>query len=244
VEWKFATLYGRVRAMLNGARLTKELHDRLWTKWVIHSKDVLWLDQNYREWKGLGINTTVLDNDDDDDDDLLINLEALMPPPLEPPNDGTVEVPPTHGPTNPRFGRVMHNLVDHNNPAAPVVALRTTRSMVSFSNQPGRDDAVNDTASVLINQFHNNFAMVVTSVSVEDAEITKDGDPKISPSSYKDIYDAPNSYDRAWDHEDPWQQSKWREAIMLEFKKMEAHKVWIKVKCSTMQPGKHCVKHK
>jgi hypothetical protein len=72
----------------------------------------------------------------------------------------------------------------------------------------------------------------------------KDGDPKVSPSSYKDVYESPTSYDGAWDHEDPWQRSKWREAITLEFNKMESHKVWIKVKRATMQPGKRCVKHK
>ena len=32
VERRFATLYGRVRAMLNGARLTKKLRGSLWTE--------------------------------------------------------------------------------------------------------------------------------------------------------------------------------------------------------------------
>jgi transposase InsO family protein len=256
VERKFATLYGRVRAMLNGARLTKELRNGLWTEAartasdlentlvstnrpvaafnqfyekelpgirnahpfgeigivhnhqgktlrgkledrgraclhlgrasdqprdtyrflnlqtlrVIHSRDVLWLNQSYGEWKGLHTNTTLLEDDDDDEDDLLINIEAPTPPTAETSND-TVEIIPIltpPGPATPRLGRALHNLADHNTPAAPVAPPRTTRSMVSFATQPGRDEAV-DTASVLIDKFHDDFAMLATATTVQEA---------------------------------------------------------------------------
>jgi hypothetical protein len=73
-----------------------------------------------------------------------------------------------------------------------------------------------DTAAVLIDRFHQDFAMV---------DIEEDGPKEIPPSTYKDIYDSPSSYDGAWNHPDPWQRSKWQEAISLEFKKMKDHNV-------------------
>ena len=159
-----------------------------------------------------------------------------------------IKVLPTTGPANPKLGRQLRMLGDHNTPATPGVVplMPCTQSMVPPADQPGWEDTViapDDTASVLIDRFHHDFAMVVTTVKEEETKNT-DGDPNISPSSYKDVYDAPTTYDAAWDHDDPWQQSKWQEAILLEYKKMEAHKVWVKVKRATMQPGKRCVKHK
>jgi transposase InsO family protein len=334
VERKFATLYGRVRAMLNGARLTKELRNGLWTeaartasdlentltttgkpvaaynqffekefagirnahpfgeigivnhhkgktlrgkledrgraclhlgraedqprdtyrflnldtRRVIHSRDVLWLDKSYGDWKGLSVNTTALD-DDEEDDELLIDLDAPTLPPQDITN--TVEVIPSNGPdetptkTNPRLQGALRKIADHNTPAAavPITTTPQTRSVTFTANQHGRDDAMSDdTASVLIDRFHHDFAMIAT--TEVEAEMMKDGDPKVSPSSYKDVYEAPSSYDAAWNHTDPWQRSKWRAAITLEYKKMEDHKVWEKVKRATMQPGKRCVKHK
>jgi hypothetical protein len=332
VERKFATLYGRVRAMLNGARLTKELRNGLWTeaartasdlentltstkrpvaaynqffekelagirnahpfgeigivnhhkgktlrgkledrgraclhlgraedqprdtyrflnldtRRVIHSRDVLWLDKSYGDWKGLNVNTTAL-ADDDDDDELLIDLEDTPPPPED--LKGAVEVLPGNGPeetpekANPHnLPAALRKLADHNTPAA-VVTTPQTRSVTNTAKQHGRDEAMSDdTASVLIDRFHHDFALTAT--TEDEAEVTKDGDPKVSPSSYKDVYEAPSSYDAAWNHPDPWQRSKWRAAISLEYKKMEDHKVWEKVKRATMQPGKRCVKHK
>jgi hypothetical protein len=32
-------------------------------------------------------------------------------------------------------------------------------------------------------------------------------------SQYKNIYDAPTTFDEAWDHKDAFQRGKWREAI-------------------------------
>jgi hypothetical protein len=330
VERKFATLYGRVRAMLNGARLTKELRNGLWTeaartasdlentlvsstrpvapfnqffekelpgirnahpfgemgivnhhqgktlrgkledrgraclhlgratdqprdtyrflnlqtRKIIHSRDVLWLDQNYGDWKGLMVNTTVQDDEEDEDDDLLIDLTAPKTAPLATSDDDIVEVLPNNGPVSSKLHGALRKLASHTTDTEPPVPVPRTRSMVTPVDQPGRDDAmiIDDTASVLIDRFHSDFAMVVT--TIEEAEKTKEEDSKHSPSNYKDVYDTPSSYEAAWNHDDPWQRSKWREAITLEFKKMEAHKVWVKVKRATMQPGKRCVKHK
>ena len=40
IERKFATLYRRVRAVLNAAKLTKKLRDKLWGEAVIYSTDL------------------------------------------------------------------------------------------------------------------------------------------------------------------------------------------------------------
>ena len=52
----------------------------------------------------------------------------------------------------------------------------------------------------------------------------------IDPSRYKDIYENPVKFDEAYNHPDPFQHKKWREAINLEFKKMEENQVWKKIK--------------
>ena len=51
-------------------------------------------------------------------------------------------------------------------------------------------------------------------------------------------------FDEAWNHPDPFQRNKWKEAIQKEFKKMNEQGVWRKINRSEMPPGRRCVKHK
>ena len=51
----------------------------------------------------------------------------------------------------------------------------------------------------------------------------------INPLSYKDNFTIPLTFDDAWNHPDPFQRKKWREAIGTEFQKMEQMVVWRKV---------------
>jgi hypothetical protein len=62
-------------------------------------------------------------------------------------------------------------------------------------------------------------------------------------SKFKDIFEAPKSFNDAWNHKDPFQRDPWREAIKKEFEKMELNKVWKKVKRTLMPEGRRCVKH-
>ena len=72
-----------------------------------------------------------------------------------------------------------------------------------------------------------------------------DIDPtKVDPSRYKDLFENPSTYDEAWNHDDPFQREKWREAITKELTKMEEKGVWSKIKRSDMDEGRRCVKHK
>jgi hypothetical protein len=59
---------------------------------------------------------------------------------------------------------------------------------------------------------------------VEDP--TQDKQRNIIPSQYKDIFDVPNSFEQAWNHQDPFQRRLWQTAINKEFKTMEDHQVW------------------
>ena len=73
----------------------------------------------------------------------------------------------------------------------------------------------------------------------------EDMDPnELLPEQYKDVFEAPARYEQAWDHPDPFQREKWREAIEKEFSKMNTLNVWIKIKRADMPRDRRCVKHK
>jgi hypothetical protein len=70
-------------------------------------------------------------------------------------------------------------------------------------------------------------------------------DPEsLQPDQFKDYFDNPSSFQEAWNHPDPFQRAKWRDAINKEFTKMEALKVWKKIKRADMPGNRRCVKHK
>ena len=105
--------------------------------------------------------------------------------------------------------------------------------------EPDRANIVIDALS-LINQFQldpgvlaNDMALVVR----HDVDYTK-----IDPSKYKEMFDAPTSFDEAWNHPCEFQRAKWREAINMEFHKMDSNKVWKKIKRSMMPTDRRCVK--
>ena len=98
----------------------------------------------------------------------------------------------------------------------------------------------------MIDRFGGEFEMLtgdLTFVSL-DAENGCKYD-ELDPSQYKDVFeDVPTKFHDAWDHPEPFQRKKWREAIEKEFSKMDSKKVWKKVKRSTIPHGRRCVKHK
>jgi hypothetical protein len=78
-----------------------------------------------------------------------------------------------------------------------------------------------------------------------DKEVSKIKNFEIIPqSAWKDIFENPSNNDEAWNHPDPWQREKWREAIILKVKKMEDHKVWKKIPRSQMPQTRRCIKFK
>jgi hypothetical protein len=100
-----------------------------------------------------------------------------------------------------------------------------------------------ESASVMI-ALVDKFGHDIESMA-EYALAMREVDPStLDPSKLKDVLDAPKNFDAAWNHTEPFQRKKWREAINKEFTKMESKKVWTKIERSDMEPGRRCVKHK
>ena len=57
-------------------------------------------------------------------------------------------------------------------------------------------------------------------------------------------YVEPESFNEAYNHEDPIQQAKWGEAIEKEFNDMESRNVWKRIDRSKMAKDRRCVKCK
>ena len=60
----------------------------------------------------------------------------------------------------------------------------------------------------------------------------------------KHVWELPKNFAEAWNHECAFQHKLWREAITLEFGKMNEHKVWTKIKQSEKPRDRRCVKCK
>ena len=95
---------------------------------------------------------------------------------------------------------------------------------------------------MIVSRLEDSFPELVTLATVKPD--WKNGYEKVPLTSYKDIFNVPESHDEAWNNPDPWQRDCWRKAIAKEFTKMEERKVWKKVPRSSMPEGRRCVKHK
>jgi hypothetical protein len=76
------------------------------------------------------------------------------------------------------------------------------------------------------------------------AEQAREKYEDMDPTTYSDIFDEPSTFEEAWNHPEPFQRKKWREAIDKEFKSMEELEVWTKIPRAKMPSGRRCVKHK
>ena len=129
------------------------------------------------------------------------------------------------------------------NPEAETLADRIRES--SSQDQATTNDAVEESTSIAVTPFTliDRFGGDIGTFFEFGSEIGLSA-VDLDPSQYKDKFDKPESFEAAWDHPDPFQRSKWREAINKEFRKMEERKVWRKIKRSEMEKGRRCVKHK
>eukprot|EP00957_Ditylum_brightwellii_P026706 2020009-Ditylum_brightwellii.AAC.1 len=57
-------------------------------------------------------------------------------------------------------------------------------------------------------------------------------------------YVIPKNFDEAWNHPDPVQRAKWREAIRKEFHDMNKRHVWRFINRRDIPPNRRCVKCK
>ena len=84
---------------------------------------------------------------------------------------------------------------------------------------------------------YNNEMFDQKYLSTEFANLAADDPPDHG-------YIEPTKFDNAWNHKDPIQRAKWREAINKEFADMKTRNVWTKMKRSSMPKNKRCVKCK
>jgi hypothetical protein len=134
---------------------------------------------------------------------------------------------------NPKVLRAMKKLGSFFNPEAQSLVDATDRpnAQEQAFDQSGRDNApmednFDEMGNVLIDRMDSDFAFFA------------DGAPLV------DEYDEPTKFKEAWNHEDKFQQGKWREAITKEFKDMNRRKVWKKMKRRDIPEGRRCVKQK
>ena len=66
----------------------------------------------------------------------------------------------------------------------------------------------------------------------------------LDPNSFKDRFEIPANFKAAWDHADPFQREKWREAVNKELGKMAEMKVFKIVKRKNIPSNKRCVKYR
>jgi len=262
------------------------------TKGIIVSRDAIWLDKVYGEYKGTHkaptYDTTtvipkmklVMAQQVTETDNQPTQQEEAEPATMldndatEPPNPATATGPRTRskGPvtiqpvvqTNDKLTRELQKLASQTiNPEAMTLAERVKAS----NHQSGREGttaSATPTATVeavggeqasfaaaccMIDRFGEDFEVLlgnyafVVETDHEAGRETPDYS-KIDPSKYKDMFEAPNTFDEAWNHSDPFQRQRWREAIDKELTKMNDKGVWKKVKRSTMPSDRRCVKHK
>ena len=213
------------------------------TNKVLLTRDVTFLRESHNDWVAEEEPTSVLEienevdapvatakpvstiNDADDDEDGDIPPLVNYVTDSEDESDDEQEVVASPVTTvNQKVIREMRKLSTSYNPDANVIAQqgRVTRSLVNTDNESGRDSTVTELANLLI-----DVAKVAGKV--------KDVVPQ---------YIEPKTFKEAWNHPDPMQRVKWREAIRKEFRDMVKRKVWRRVKKSSIPSNRRCVKSK
>ena len=96
--------------------------------------------------------------------------------------------------------------------------------------------STNDSANIIVARYSIEYALAVT--------ISNDNPDKIPIASYKDVYEVPDNFEKAYNHPNTWQRNKWREAIQNELDKMKQYDVWNVVPRRSIPANRRCVKHK
>jgi Reverse transcriptase (RNA-dependent DNA polymerase) len=192
--------------------------------------------------------------------------EAPVAPPIATIIDDTPDSPPDSPHVvdpRPKVIRELRKLTGFFNPDADTLIMRdrATSNDTSTGKNSDKSDTSgvnNDTtspSSVVVedndrngNDINDGCAyMMIGRLLLNDIALSTglmEGTNKVSPTSYKDIYDAPINFHEAYFHDDKWQQSQWQVAIKNDLAKMEQYKVWEVVPRTKIPPNRRCVKHK
>ena len=158
--------------------------------------------------------------------------------------------------TNKKVVSAMKKLSGTHNPEATSIVERNRRlqaaatTAVPSDNSPtGREDP--ESANVLqsltlIDKFQGDFADVALMMEAGrvSPDLTEEEMAQLKPEQYRDVFEKPTKFDEAWNHPSPFQRKLWREGIVKELKKMEEHRVWVKVKRSSIPRDRRLVKCK
>lgn len=236
---------------------------------VLISRDAIWLNQVYGEYKGdkrITDVVTVVPSKSIPKAAAVAPADAQQPPPQPPQQQQQQPIQaaptrhtrssgppqlPTAGNTNSNAAEIRKLIEDaaaEINRNTRTITERVLENNTAANDQSRREDlnAIACTAVdslVLIDRFGGDFEELADDLALTAAEAETDPS-KIDPSKYKDIFENPKTFDEAWNHPDPFQRKKWRGAITLEFSKMNEKKVWKKIKRSEKPKDRRCVKYK
>ena len=226
----------------------------LGTELVLISRDVIWLDQVYGDYKGdrretvwdvIGINPKMKDPlptpeqpPDEPRDEEEEPARQVQPEPTREATEGVrtrsrgmTETPSVVTGVR-RYARDLKALgvtVNEEN-------VEESKADGSEESNEEPDRVASAIAFALVDRFGEDIGDLAPDFAMRVQEV--------DPAKFKDMYDNPKSFDEAWNHPDAFQREKWREAIKKEFDKMEHNGVWKKVKRNEIPEGRRCVKYK
>ena len=246
----------------------------LTTDRVRSSRDVTWLGKSYGEHKGFGKPKVVrlVEPDDDDDDDYENSNDANgRPDEFGREVDANQEIPRVDPETPddepPKVPRQVQRLASEFNPLAEAMVegkdtdvesgrvLRSGREIGSMA----RDEVIQNEFQEFMygtvmddvglmafdkSSFTPQVETVTDDESVNDDENVADDESVVDDTAKSDDLVEPTTFRDAWDHPDPVQREKWREAIRKEFGDMNRRGVWRKILRSKMPRDRRCVKNK
>jgi hypothetical protein len=227
------------------------------TRKVITTRDVIWLNKTYGEFKKTKTEPSTEDDDEEDydyfkdqqagreldDEVIILEPEDASDAESDDKSEEEIEDDLPADKMNPRLAREMKKLGGWFNPTATARVTRQSQqaemeTQKDDSPSEGREEAP-DTASIMMDRHNSDLSPDFAILNIDISKGYKmvemvDYDKMIEPTKYKD----------AWDHPEKFQREKWREAINTEMKNMAQRKVFKKIKRVNMPKGRRCVKHK
>ena len=211
---------------------------KLSTNKIIHSRDLIWLDQMYGTYKGLTTRAVVTVNnvDDDDTDDDFDATDADAGREELPENDAPVVDPIDDDDDLPAGlivddnGEPIPDLIDHD-PDAPAddedeedetpppnaKVIREMKKLGGFFN-PEAERVVEQSRRQLGTE-HGSAMIDLEDIYVDLGLVAADSTDDAEPNNFRE----------AWDHPIPGKRAKWREAIQQGFHDMNRRGVWKKI---------------
>ena len=247
---RYLRTFGEIAILANHEKIKGKLNDRgkpalflgycldhadatfrflnLKTNKAVLSRDVIWLNKNYGDWKGLSKIDTRKITDDNEDIDFGDDYE---------PKTDTIEVisdePITNEPNDTvmpstRLIRELRGLQFNTGAGNPTADEELTRIMDSGTGREETNEPVENAHLVFPN---SHFAFIAKETLFNAKETTP-------------AYEEPKSFQEAYHHKDPYQREQWRNAIKKEFGDMLKRGVWKNFKRQDMPKDRRCVKCK